>query len=63
LILAVLVFLVALLLVIFTATNLLTSNESKDLAAAVLSPVVAVTGTALGFYFGGRSSTSGSGGG
>jgi hypothetical protein len=57
--LAVLVFFVALLLVIFTATNLLTSNEAKDLAAAVLSPVVAVTGTALGFYFGGRSSGGG----
>ena len=26
-------------------------------AAAVLSPVVAVTGTALGFYFGGRGSS------
>jgi hypothetical protein len=37
-----------------TAANLLTSDEAKDLAAAVLSPVIAVTGTALGFYFGGR---------
>jgi hypothetical protein len=56
LILAVLLFLIAILLVVFTATDLLTSVQSKDLAAAVLSPVVAVTGTALGFYFGGRSS-------
>jgi formate/nitrite transporter FocA (FNT family) len=46
----------ALLLVVFTATDLLSSNQAKDLAAAVLSPVIAVTGTALGFYFGGRSS-------
>jgi hypothetical protein len=40
------------LLVIFTATDLLSGDQAKTLAAAVLSPVVAVTGTALGFYFG-----------
>jgi hypothetical protein len=50
--LTLLLFIIALLLVIFTATGLLTSGEAKDLAASVLSPVVAVTGTALGFYFG-----------
>jgi hypothetical protein len=54
LILAALLFLIAIALVVFTATDLLSSNQAKDLAAAVLSPVVAVTGTALGFYFGGR---------
>jgi hypothetical protein len=58
LILAALVFGLALLLVIFTATDLLTSAQAKDLAAAVLSPVIAVTGTALGFYFGGRRNGS-----
>ena len=44
----------ALLLIVFTAAKLLSIDDTKDLAASVLSPVVAVTGTALGFYFGGR---------
>ena len=57
LILAVLLFLIAFLLLIFTAADLLTTDQAKDLAASVLSPVVAVTGTALGFYFGGRRSS------
>ena len=50
--LTLLLFLIALLLVVCTAADWLTSTEAKDLAASVLSPVVAVTGTALGFYFG-----------
>jgi hypothetical protein len=49
-----LLFLVATLLIVFTAAALLSIEEAKDLAATVLSPVVAVTGTALGFYFGGH---------
>jgi hypothetical protein len=28
--------------------------ETKDLAAAILSPIVVLVGTALGFYFGGQ---------
>jgi len=59
LILTVLVFLIAIMLVIFLGTNLLSADETKGLAAIVLSPIVAVTGTALGFYFGGRSASSG----
>jgi hypothetical protein len=55
LILTGLVFLIAITLVIFLGTNLLSADETKELAATVLSPIVAVTGTALGFYFGGRS--------
>lgn len=55
LILTRLVFLIAIMLVVFLGTNLLTGDETKELAATVLSPIVAVTGTALGFYFGGRS--------
>jgi len=57
--LTLLLFSIALLLVIFTATDLLTSGETKDLAASVLSPVVAVTGTALGFYFGAHRHSGG----
>jgi uncharacterized membrane protein len=59
LLLTFLVFLIALMLVIFLATNLLSADETKELAATVLSPVVAVTGTALGFYFGGHRSGDG----
>jgi hypothetical protein len=54
LILAALLFIVAILLVSLTATGDLKVETTKDLAASVLSPVVAVTGTALGFYFGGH---------
>jgi|SRR5919197_1024308 hypothetical protein len=58
LILAALLAIIALCLLTFVATNLLTDGEAKDLAAAVLSPIVAVTGTALGFYFGGQRNGS-----
>jgi len=50
---------VALMLIIFTATDLLSDSQAKDLAASVLSPIVAVTGTALGFYFGGHRNGGG----
>jgi hypothetical protein len=29
-------------------------GETKDLAASILSPIVVLVGTALGFYFGGQ---------
>jgi enoyl-CoA hydratase/carnithine racemase len=29
-------------------------NDTKDLAASILSPIVVLVGTALGFYFGGQ---------
>jgi hypothetical protein len=44
---------VALLLVCLTAFNALSIADAKDLALAVLTPLVAITGAALGFYFGG----------
>lgn len=45
---------VAAALIVAPSADLLTVEESKTLALAVLSPLVAVTGTALGFYFGGQ---------
>jgi hypothetical protein len=45
---------VALSLVGLTAWGKLSIDQAKDLAGVVLSPLVAVTGTALGFYFGGH---------
>jgi|GEM_PF-6267569 len=45
---------VALALIGLTAWGKLSIDEAKDLAGAVLSPLIAVTGTALGFYFGGH---------
>ena len=35
-----------------------TEPEIKDLLGVVLTPVVALVGSALGFYFGGKSSGS-----
>jgi len=52
--LVVLLVLVALSLIGLTAWGKLSIDEAKDLAGTVLSPLIAVTGTALGFYFGGR---------
>ncbi len=49
-----LLMLVSLSLIGLTAGGLLTIDEAKDLAGAVLSPIIAVTGTALGFYYGGH---------
>lgn len=48
-----LLFVVALGLLIGVAGGKLTSQQAKDLSLAVLSPLVALTGAALGFYFGG----------
>jgi hypothetical protein len=45
---------VALSLVGLTAAHRLAPETTKDLVAGILSPLVAVTGTALGFYFGGH---------
>ncbi len=33
----------------------ITNDEAKNLAQAILAPVVVLTGTALGFYFGGKN--------
>lgn len=46
---------IALCLIVFTAIGWLTLAETKELASVVLAPLVAVTGTAVGFYFGGES--------
>ncbi len=51
--------LVSLALIGLTAGGLLTIDEAKDLAGAVLSPIIAVTGTALGFYYGGHGKADG----
>ncbi len=37
---------------ILTAAGSLTLGEAKDLAEVIFSPIVVLTGTALGFYFG-----------
>jgi hypothetical protein len=37
-------------------SGLISIEETKDLALAILSPVVVLVGTALGFYFGGQES-------
>jgi len=37
---------------VLTAANALSLEQAKDLAAVVFSPIVVLTGTALGFYFG-----------
>jgi len=50
--LAVLLGIVGLLLMILTAAGSLTLGEAKDLAEVIFSPIVVLTGTALGFYFG-----------
>lgn len=50
--LAMLLGVLALLLIGLTAWGALTVDETKDLAAEIYSPIVVLTGTALGFYFG-----------
>jgi hypothetical protein len=37
-----------------TFGDLISTTETKDLAGVILSPVVVLVGTALGFYFGGQ---------
>lgn len=50
--LAILLGALALLLIGLTAASAISIGETKDLAAAIYSPIVVLTGTALGFYFG-----------
>ena len=50
--LAILLAVVGILLIVLTAANALSLEQAKDLAAVVFSPIVVLTGTALGFYFG-----------
>ncbi|MFL5866026.1 MAG: hypothetical protein ACJ766_02890 [Thermoleophilaceae bacterium] len=45
---------VVLSLIFLTAFDKLTVGDAKDLSLAILSPLTAIAGTALGFYFGGR---------
>ena len=45
---------ISLALIFLTAFGPLKPDETKDLVAGVLSPLVALTGAALGFYFGGH---------
>jgi hypothetical protein len=50
--LAILLGIVGILLIVLAAIDALTLGEAKDLAIVILSPIVVLTGTALGFYFG-----------
>ncbi len=50
--LAVLLAIVAILLIALTAAKCISVNDAKDLASVIFSPIVVLTGTALGFYFG-----------
>jgi len=49
---------IALSLIGLTAASRLQPDTTKDLVEGILSPLVAVTGTALGFYFGGHHGKS-----
>jgi hypothetical protein len=49
-----LVAVVALSLIGLTAADALAEGTTKDLVAGILSPLIVLTGTALGFYFGGH---------
>lgn len=46
---------VALWLIVATTFGWLSLGEAKELASVVLAPLVAIAGTAIGFYFGGES--------
>ncbi len=50
--LAVLLGIMGILLIALTAAGTLTLEQAKDLAEVIFAPVVVLTGTALGFYFG-----------
>jgi hypothetical protein len=50
--LAVLLAVVAILLIVLTAAKAISISDAKDLAEVIFSPIVVLTGTALGFYFG-----------
>ena len=43
-------------LLIADFANWVELGEAKDLATAILAPIVVLVGTALGFYFGGNNS-------
>lgn len=49
-----LVAVISLALIGLTAGGVLDIDEAKDLVAGILSPLIALTGAALGFYFGGH---------
>jgi hypothetical protein len=49
---------IALSLIGLTAGKLLDPSATKDLVAGILSPLTALTGAALGFYFGGHHGPS-----
>jgi hypothetical protein len=51
--------LAALGLIALTADRLLTLDQAKDLAAAILSPLIALTGAVFGFYYGGHGRDGG----
>ena len=48
--------LVVVLLLLGDFAHWIDVDEAKDLALAILSPVVVLAGTAIGFYFGGNNS-------
>jgi len=50
--LAVLLAFVGILLILLTAFKKISLSDAKDLAEVIFSPIVVLTGTALGFYFG-----------
>jgi hypothetical protein len=45
---------VSALLVVAVAAKWFTIDDAKDLALAILTPLIALTGAAIGFYFGGK---------
>lgn len=49
---------VLLTLVGFTVGHEISTDTAKELAAVILTPLIALTGTALGFYFGGHHTGS-----
>jgi hypothetical protein len=50
--LAVLLAILGVMLISMTAADALNLGEAKDLAAVIFSPIVVLTSTAVGFYFG-----------
>jgi len=50
--LALLLAVVGILLIGLTAAKTISLSDAKDLAEVIFSPIVVLTGTALGFYFG-----------
>jgi hypothetical protein len=50
--LAILLGIIGTLLICLTAAGSISLDDAKDLGLVVFSPIVVLTGTALGFYFG-----------